>query len=131
VLAVRVERTEVAFVDDPPAMQHEDAVSEVRGQRLGPCHGLARIERFEGDCVEVVALLSRQGADRRVFTRDHTRRHQFPHVRERPARAREADEARVREADHPLRWRRRTDHPLERDWVARPCIEPLTWARVW
>ena len=113
------QRAEVALVDDAPAVQHDDAVGVVDGQRLAPGHRYARACRHEAQRVDVIALSARQRADRAGAMRDVPRRKDFPPVRERPPRLRESVVTAVLEADPALHRRGRADHPLQDHGVGR------------
>ena len=120
---VRRQHAEVTLVHHTPAMQHDDAVGEVGGQRFGPGHRRPRAERLKRDGIEIVPLLVRQDTDWRILACDDAGRHQLSHVRERPAGAGKAREAGVGEANQPIgRWRR-AHHPSERDGIGGDSVE--------
>ena len=119
---VRTAGAAVAFIDDAAAMQDDDAIGVVGGERLFPGHRGAGVEGREGDDVDVVgtrewAFGARQH-DRRRAPADRRGGDEFAPVRKAPAGHREEPHGRIVVA-HLLvqRWRRAL-HPAELDGVA-------------
>ena len=54
------QRAEVALVDDAAAMQDDDAIRVVRGERLSPRHRRAAADRDERHGIEVRTFRARQ-----------------------------------------------------------------------
>lgn len=58
-LAIRAQRAAIPFIDDPPLVQHNDAVGIICIQRIGPGQGPA-IKSRKRDRIDILPLGARQ-----------------------------------------------------------------------